>query len=178
MAKTYDQEQKQISLESLQTALFLLMKEQPFSDITITALCKKAGISRMAFYRNYDSKKEVITDYFRNQIQPLYQLLSALPVMEATTVTRTFFQYVDAHTELFEVLIGSGAEELLVQEFMRLVSQFYLDNVKTIPFEGEYAFYWNSYVSAGLYHMTIQWIKNGKQTSIELLTQIAVKIGG
>ncbi|MGL0748460.1 TetR/AcrR family transcriptional regulator [Secundilactobacillus paracollinoides] len=39
------------------------MKEQPYPAISISAIAKKAGISRMGFYRNYDSKDAVLRDY-------------------------------------------------------------------------------------------------------------------
>lgn len=178
MANSYDQEQRRLSQESLQIALFSLMKVQPFASITVSELCKKAGISRMAFYRNYNSKEEVIVDYFKNYVQPFYQYLSGQPQKNPVVITRAFFEYVDQHTELFEVLIKSGAESLLIREFTNFVSQFYLENVRSIPFEGEYAFYWNSFISAGLYNMTIEWIKNDKKTSIDLLTKLTVQIGG
>lgn len=178
MANSYDQEQRQLSQESLQLALFTLMKEQSFTTITISELCKKAGISRMAFYRNYHSKDEVVVAYFRNYVQPFYQYLSNQKEKDPVAITRDFFEYVDRNTELFAVLIKSDAENLLTREFTKLVSQFYLDNVRSIPFEGDYAFYWNSFISAGLYNMMIEWIKNDKKTSIDLLTEIAVKAGG
>lgn len=49
---------KQIT-EYLQEALILLLEKKAFGDITITELCKKAGVSRMAFYSNYKSKAEL-----------------------------------------------------------------------------------------------------------------------
>ena len=39
--------------EAIQEALVELMKNNDYTSITITALCKKAGVSRMAFYNNY-----------------------------------------------------------------------------------------------------------------------------
>ena len=38
--------------ESLTDALFTLMSNKEFNDITITELSKKAGVSRLSFYRN------------------------------------------------------------------------------------------------------------------------------
>ncbi|WP_164506278.1 hypothetical protein [Lacticaseibacillus hegangensis] len=58
------------------------------------------------------------------------------------------------------------------------VSQFYLANVKSIPFTGDYGKYWNSFICAGLYNMTIDWIKDGKTASKALLAEIIRKIGG
>ena len=36
------------------------MNQKSFNDISITELCKKAGVSRMAFYNNYNSKDDLL----------------------------------------------------------------------------------------------------------------------
>jgi len=49
----------------LQEALILLLEKKSFDDITITELCNKAGVSRMAFYSNYNSKAELYEQIVR-----------------------------------------------------------------------------------------------------------------
>lgn len=50
---SYNKELNFAIKEALQDALILLMKEKQYRSISITELCKKAGVSRMAFYNNY-----------------------------------------------------------------------------------------------------------------------------
>lgn len=45
----------------LKTALLALMRERSCKDLSVSELCRKAGVSRMAFYRNY----RVVNDHFR-----------------------------------------------------------------------------------------------------------------
>jgi AcrR family transcriptional regulator len=47
-------------------ALLLLMNEKDFDDITITEICTKADVSRMAYYRNYYTKKDIIIEYLKD----------------------------------------------------------------------------------------------------------------
>ena len=42
------------------TALLQLMQKKAFDRISITELCRKAGVSRMSFYRNFESKEAVL----------------------------------------------------------------------------------------------------------------------
>ena len=42
------------------------MKNNDYNSITITALCKKAGVSRMAFYNNYKTLDNVIKSIVNN----------------------------------------------------------------------------------------------------------------
>lgn len=46
----------QIAKECLVTALIQLLKEKNLSEITISELASKAGVSRMTYYRNYTTK--------------------------------------------------------------------------------------------------------------------------
>lgn len=178
MSNPYSKEQKELSKESLRAALFALMRQEPYADITISELCSKAGISRMAFYRNYDSKDAVFIDYFDEYTKPFYAFLNDLPVKNPQFISLAYLQYIDEHSEIFEVAIKSGAEHILAPRFSYFVSQFYLENVKSIPFTGYYAKYWNSFICAGLYNMTIDWIKDGKDATRSLLADIIQKIGG
>lgn len=178
MANPYTAEQKQLSQESIQTALFVLMKQSKFADISISELAKKAGISRMGFYRNYASKEAVLADYFDRHISDFFKQLNKFPSKSALENGIRYFEYVKQNRELFQVLIDSEAETILIKKFSFYVSKFYSDNVKSVPFTGAYAHYWNSFVSAGLYNMTIAWIKNDCAEPVSLLAELAVKLAG
>ena len=47
------------------------MKEKSYKDLSVTELCRKAGVSRMAFYRNY----QVINDLFDEAARDLNEHL-------------------------------------------------------------------------------------------------------
>jgi len=58
--RKHSEEQNKIVCESLQDALILLIKTKPYDNISITELCKKAGVSRMSFYGNFKSKDDIL----------------------------------------------------------------------------------------------------------------------
>lgn len=178
MANYYTEEQKQLSKESIQQALFELMRTMEYASITISQLTNKAGVSRMGFYRNYESKDQVLTDFFDSYMDDFYQQLTESTPKDPTIIGLNYFNYVKGHSELFTVLIQSKAEHILNERFTYYVSKFYSDNVQSIPFEGAYAKYWNDFVSTGLYKLTIEWIKNDCQESSEFLTSLVIKLAG
>ena len=55
-------ESNQLTRECIGTALIYLMNEYPFDKITVTAIIRRSGVSRAAFYRNYSSKEEVLRE--------------------------------------------------------------------------------------------------------------------
>lgn len=48
-------------------ALFKLMKEKDFQQISVTEITRKAGVGRVTFYRNFASKESVIIYYFNKE---------------------------------------------------------------------------------------------------------------
>lgn len=56
----YNEKLNKIIIESLQDALLYLMERNDFNKITITELCQKAGVSRMAFYTNFKTKDALL----------------------------------------------------------------------------------------------------------------------
>lgn len=62
MGTTSNQEVNQLTRESLMTALMQLLATQPLDKISVTELTKRAGVSRMAYYRNYASTMAILQD--------------------------------------------------------------------------------------------------------------------
>ena len=56
----YSKENNAITKKALKDSLIKLLYNQDFNTISVSRLCKVAGVSRMSFYRNYT----VIHDIF------------------------------------------------------------------------------------------------------------------
>ena len=59
---TYNQTVK----EAIAIALVQLMKRKNFEDISVSEIVKIAGVGRSSFYRNFESKKDVLSYYIHN----------------------------------------------------------------------------------------------------------------
>lgn len=64
-----NEESNRITRESIQTALIYLMNKKDIKDITVTELVNKAGVSRAAFYRNYNNTRDVLFDFAKNVLE-------------------------------------------------------------------------------------------------------------
>jgi AcrR family transcriptional regulator len=61
------------------------MREKSYKELSVSELCRKAGVSRMAFYRNY----QVVNDLFRETARELNEkiiLAVGSPFRRGTTV--------------------------------------------------------------------------------------------
>ena len=59
----------EITKESLRTALLQLLEDQSLHQIKITDLCKRAGVSRMAYYRHYHSIINLYQDIIHHLLE-------------------------------------------------------------------------------------------------------------
>lgn len=61
--------------EALAPALLALMSSRPYDEISVTELCRKAGISRNGFYRRCSGLDEIlkgaIRGFYADRIEPL-----------------------------------------------------------------------------------------------------------
>lgn len=53
----------ELGRECIYIALLQLMEQQPYSEITVTDIARRAGVSRMTYYRNYSSKDDILIQH-------------------------------------------------------------------------------------------------------------------
>lgn len=64
-----DNDIHQLAVDCIYQALVQLMETKPYEDITITDITKKAGVSRMAYYRNYREKDDILIDHLKKTLK-------------------------------------------------------------------------------------------------------------
>lgn len=152
-----NQESNRLTKESLQTALLLLMSEKPFDKITITELVKRSGVSRTAFYRNYNTKADILSElgeqmiheitvsffspqYKNNQRQWYIDTFSAVrkhaPYFQLLIQTEfPIYTVLDAGSILEKILPSHSPEEhyrylLLEGAFINILSHWFRSGMK------------------------------------------------
>ena len=71
-----NQESNLLTREAIETALLQLLEKKELAKISISELVKRAGVSRAAFYRNYDSKEEILESVFKRSVHNIMEQLS------------------------------------------------------------------------------------------------------
>jgi AcrR family transcriptional regulator len=74
----FNAETHRLTIESIQQAMNELMNTKPFHEITIMDIVKKAGVSRSAFYRNYNSKQEVLQSIVHDSFAAMRRELNTI----------------------------------------------------------------------------------------------------
>lgn len=148
-----ERKSNKIVIESITIALMQLMEKKDFDKISITEITKRAGVGRVSFYRNFESKEDVLRKY-------LEEITSEFMISrEALRHESNFTEYI---TDLFTHLYNYKqlGDLLLKADMFYLVKEkfdYVFDSLKTAE-EEEASLY---FISGGLYNAFYYWAIHG-----------------
>ncbi|KRO16318.1 TetR/AcrR family transcriptional regulator [Lacticaseibacillus saniviri] len=164
-ATKHAQSIKNDSKNYLATALLEQLQTTNLEDIKISKLVTRAGVSRMAFYRNFETVGDVLHDYFEPKIRQLFDdVIQQTPTDDKMVAVDRFFAEFEGTMILsierhFEFVI----RQIFFDNMQRLYRQ--LPTIEAIP-EIERR-YWVGFMSAGVYNIWREWLLHDKQDSLD-----------
>ena len=154
---------------SLAIALLKFMESTPFADISVTELTQKAGVSRMGYYRNYDSKLALLKDYLA-QIEDDFPFidLTAASESEFYAFLRQVFDYLSKFELSTKILLNQGFEGLILDTLLN--SKIFVEYRKKqsltcqamTALQDKSREYNLVFASGMLYHTYIHWVRQGQ----------------
>lgn len=169
-ATEHSQNIKKDTREWITLALLELIKTNKLPKLSISEVVKKAGVSRMAFYRNFESLEQVLEEYF----EPIYADIFSKTTLQTnheqkiTDLTKFF----DEHSGDFQLAIESEYIQVLYKIFKIHIARLY-DKIVPFPdWTGAKRSYWIDFMSAGVFEVWVTWIKNGQKESLEEISAL------
>lgn len=145
--------------ESLQEALIILMNQKEFSEISISELCKKAGVSRMAFYNNYNSKEDLLRENIVQQSDKVLDFIGS-PFREKTNIEWYQQMFTTAKEAAFELttIFKAGFK----YEYLSIINNIVLHNDSLSSDKRYMRLMW----AGGIVNTIIYWIESGMKEPI------------
>lgn len=143
--------------------LLLLLKNKEYKDISITEICKKAGVTRTSFYRNFESKEEILLKKVRT-VTDNFLKESAISYKN-DTISCYFiklFTHMKQQIELCNALNKAGFIHLIKDEF---------DRVFLNTYRQEYDEYKSVFLAGGIYNVFLFWFRNNCRDNPEDLAK-------
>ena len=165
-----ENKQVQRSREWIFEALILLMKKTKFQDITISDITAKAGVARLTFYRNYNSKEEIIIYegkkiYNKLMVDLTQNSFGDSVIYESIKkIIGVFNDYAD----LFDLLLKNNLDYLIMQSFEVEISNI-LKKIFGVDNTDKYKV---KFYEGALFAIAVEWIKNSREESIDEMTDI------
>ena len=119
------------------------MKTQDFNDISITEITTKAGVSRMAYYRNYTNKEDILNDYMTELIEDFKENRKQYEDSVYLRYLLTFNFFKD-HKDFLISMEKSNLSIIILNKINEYMTVFYPDYADNI--EDRYSIFILSYV--------------------------------
>ena len=150
-------------------ALSQLLKEKPFSSITVSELTKKAGVSRMTYYRNYSSKEDIFEAYLEDALIFYDKDIQSLPITgnyyDISNLTH-YFTYVKKHQEFLDNLFKCGYGHF----FLNAIANYVMYRCKKDEDSLDHIYRLHAF-SGALYNSYIHWSLGGAKESPQEMAQ-------
>ncbi|WP_026885562.1 TetR/AcrR family transcriptional regulator [Clostridium beijerinckii] len=155
-ATNHSQAIKKDTKDFITTAILQLLATEKLSELTVSQVCKRAGVSRMAFYRNFNDLEQILYEYYQPKIAAVFYTIHQNP---------SFSDKFDIQLKFFNTFsddllssVDRGYEPIIQQIFIEEINKFYA------PDSGEY---WTTFMSAGVYAVWRKWFLGGQQKSLQ-----------
>ena len=162
-ATNYSQTIKNDTKDFITTAILQLLgiqktfeKPKNLAQLTVSNVCKRAGVSRMAFYRNFESIDQVIYQYYQPQISQSFEIIR---------------QNVSASSKIENQL--KFFEEFKDDE--PIIRQIYIEEIEKF-YEKTNDEYFITFVANGVYALWRKWLMNGQDKPIEEIHELIRRI--
>lgn len=164
-ATEHSQQIKQDSQDYLIEALLQLLNNYDLSDISVTQVVKKAGVSRMAFYRNFQSLNDILIAYLKPKFASEFDLIiNHVPQNKKMDALGNFF------TEMAPIMKLSTErhfEQIIQNIFNENISRFYDAVMNWNNFTPMQRKYWTEFMGAGVYAIWREWLYDGQKESLD-----------
>lgn len=169
MANTSNEEAKRFSKECIFTALMSLMEQKPFEKISITEIAQKAGVSRNAVYRNFNTKEEILKDSISGITAGFIESLKTRSFASYDDYTLEVFRHLNETKDIGLAMVKADMTWILFDSFMMFRGRFEVDDrIKS---------YYENYRIGAIFYLYITWLENGCRETPEELVQILRQIG-
>lgn len=165
-------ESNKLAKECIVTALIELMKVRDFHSITITDLTKKAGVSRMAYYRNYTSKEDILNKFIDDVGSEIHEQLSQISTdSDVYNYYYALLEQLGSYNNLAITVYQAGLGELILSQINKQMAL-------TFPSLGEAPIdrYRHLYLAGAFYNIFIEWLKNGQKESCAEMARLCCSL--
>ena len=164
----------EIAKECMATALMQLLEKKSISDISISELAEKAGVSRMTFYRNYNSKEDIFTTFLHDIIEDYHKESTGSPLSthfyDLENLTRCF-TYFEEYKTFIGILFRNGMGNLLLDAIREYIIHKWFHCDDSIEY-----YYTLQAFTGSLINLLIAWGLEGRNETPEEMAYILNQI--
>ncbi|MCC8042249.1 MAG: TetR/AcrR family transcriptional regulator [Oscillospiraceae bacterium] len=169
ISRMSNSESKRITKECLQVALIYLMAEKPLEKITITELVQRSGVSRTAFYRNYNTKEDILLEMSKEISDAITKSMDSKEYEEnPKSWYAAIFSEVRKESRLMGMLLKTSMFDTIVERLKDIIKGEAASDVG-------YMYMLEASADAQISLLT-EWFNHGMKESEDYMAELCLKI--
>lgn len=156
-------------------ALLELMEITEYDKINVSEICRKADLDRRTFYRNFDSKKDVLEEHINRLGNEYINTFKMLENPNSYTASRYFFEFWSRHLNFINNIKKCGLSDFAFLQFQKFAKEhrelLIGDDVQKLPAEYVYA-----YRIGGFWNIMMTWAEDKARLSPDDIALIISQI--
>ncbi len=144
-------------------ALLDLMKKKEYREISITEICERAGVTRMSFYRNFDSREDILKKWI-TRVTDRFLQESAISFNDdpAEEYFIKLFTHMEKYKDICLAMYRADLIHIVKEQFDRVFLMIHRD---------EFDEYKSYFLSGGVYNVFLLWLIRGCRESPQEMAQ-------
>lgn len=166
MNKTADTNRKHI-----ENALLKLMKKHEYERISITDICKEAGVSRTTFYHHFSKADDVLLSAYETAHEKAFGSHEwTVAYFKSDQFIKDMIHFFDINSDLLTGLRHWGLLERI--SYLPTVKSLFSAAEEKDEILSKYPAYTMVYLWGNYFSLCSMWLKNGKKETPEQLYEI------
>lgn len=159
-------------------SLIKLLQEKSFNSISIGEITKLANLDRTTFYRNFDSKEDILNVGISNIKNKYIKALNNSPSLTMDYVSYVFFNICYEEIDLLKLLHSHDLSSLLLDQFNDILPQLHISVKNKFHYQinDEYMIFALYYNTGGFLNILMKWIEGGCTESTDELVSSFIEI--
>ncbi|MBU3198389.1 TetR/AcrR family transcriptional regulator [Clostridium estertheticum] len=163
--------------KSIRNALYQMVNEKKYTDISVTELSKRAEIGRKTFYLHYDSIESVFNEIRDELVYELRNLLDNKAYINNRFDINVLFislnKTMENHLDFYKRIVNANSYAFFLNDFVDSFKNIMREQLRKSdinhPLENMYI----EFFSTGLLSIYIKWLKGEIPLTLESITKFA-----
>lgn len=145
--------------DKITKTLLELLRNYTLKEISISFLCDVAGVGRASFYRNFDSKEDILIKYDAKLIKLWGKEFENDKNSTPESLIPSLLMHYKKYKDFYLMIYKNDLSDIVLKTILKACE---LDKKKT-----NIEAYVTSFIGYGIFGIVNEWIKRGMQETIE-----------
>lgn len=161
--------------KALKRALFDMLEQMPLSKITVTSLCKQAGVNRVTFYHHFTDVYDMISQIELSYVEELRDYNTKF-TQNGKVNFLYIVRFVRKYSDFYKIVFTNNIPTKLLDEMYAELKKEYCTAFGKKDIEQTKLDYMYTFTESGVSSILKKWVRGGMAESEEYIADLISKI--